>query len=56
MGLRIKLTGRDEGLGGRVMSELIFGIKDKRMNSIKDREVERNQGQCDTEDQADWCG
>ena len=44
MGLRIKLTGGDEELGGRVMSELIFGIKDERMNSIKDREVERDQG------------
>ena len=37
MGLRIKLTGGDEGLGGGVMSELIFGIKEGRMNSIKDR-------------------
>ena len=44
MGLRIKLTGGDEGLGGGVMRELIFGIKDERMNNIKDREVERDQG------------
>ena len=44
MGLRIKLTGGDEELGERVMSELIFRIKDERMNSIKDREVERAQG------------
>ena len=43
MGLRIKLTGGDEEWGGRVMSELIFGIKDERMNSIKDREVEQDQ-------------
>ena len=45
MGLRIKMTGGDEGLGGGVMSKLIFGIKDVRINSIKDREVERDQGQ-----------
>ena len=44
MGLRIKLTGGDGGLGGGVMRELIFGIKDGRVNSIKDREVERDQG------------
>ena len=44
MGLRIKLTGGDEGLGGGVMRELIFGIKEGRMNSIKDREVEQDQG------------
>ena len=44
MGLRIKLTGGDEGFGGGGMREPIFGIKDRRMNSIKDREVERDQG------------
>ena len=39
MGLRIKLTGGDGGLGGGVMRELIFGIKDGRVDSIKDREL-----------------
>ena len=32
MGLRIKLTGGDEELGGRVMSKLIFGIKDEKQH------------------------
>ena len=44
MGLRIKQTGVDKGRGGGVITELILGIKDGRMNIIKDREVERNRG------------